>query len=125
MITFKQSGDFSKLDRYLKNVSKVSAIDILRRYGQAGVEALKSATPIDTGATAHSWYYEIEQTDNRISINFCNSNIQNGALVAVLIQYGHATNSGSWVEGKDYINPSIKPIFDQIAEDAWREVTRL
>ena len=87
--------------------------------------ALASATPVDSGLTANSWYYVIERTNGSISINFHNSNIQNGVPIAVILQLGHGTGTGGWVEGRDYINPALRPIFDKIAIDAWREVTKL
>ena len=95
----------------------------LDKFGRAGVVALQQATPKDTGLTAASWDYKIERSSGSVRISFHNSNIQNGIPIAILLQYGHATRSGSFVEGRDYINPAIQPIFDQIAEDAWKEVT--
>lgn len=125
MIEFRQKGDFSKLTNYLEKVKEAVKIGDLDRYGKEGVAALASATPIETGKTASSWYYEIVQGKGIVSINFLNSNIQNGVPIAVILQYGHGTGTGGWVEGRDYINPAIQPIFDKIAENAWREVTRL
>lgn len=90
-----------------------------------GVDALNSATPKDTGLTASSWYYEIEKTSTGVTIAFYNSNIQNGIPIAIILQYGHGTGTGGWVQGRDYINPAIQPIFDEIAEKAWREVTKV
>lgn len=125
MITFRQKGDFSKLTHYLERVKEVIRRGDLDKYGRAGVAALASATPIDTGLTASSWYYEIEHSNGSAVISFHNSNIQNGVPIAIILQYGHGTGTGGWVEGRDYINPAIRPIFDAIANDAWREVTRL
>lgn len=125
MITFRQKGDFSKLSRYLERVREAVKLGDLNKYGRQGVAALESATPVETGLTAKSWYYEIERRDGVVSINFNNSNIQNGVPIAVILQYGHGTGTGGWVEGRDYINPSIRPIFDEIAKSAWREVTKL
>ena len=125
MITFRQKGDFSKLTRYLERVKEVIRRGDLNKYGRAGVAALASATPIDTGLTASSWYYKIEHSNGSAVISFHNSNIQNGVPIAIILQYGHGTGTGGWVEGRDYINPAIRPIFDAIANDAWREVTRL
>ena len=125
MITFRQKGDFSKLTRYLERVKEVIRRGDLDKYGRAGVAALVSATPIDTGLTASSWYYKIEHSNGSAVISFHNSNIQNGVPIAIILQYGHGTGTGGWVEGRDYINPAIRPIFDAIANDAWREVTRL
>ena len=125
MITFKQKGNFSKLNRYLERAKEVAKIGILDKYGQAGVEALSSATPTDTGLTASSWYYKIERTKTSATIQFLNSNINDGVPIAVILQYGHGTGTGGWVEGRDYINHAIQPIFDKIANDAWKEVTKL
>lgn len=124
MISIRQKGDFSKLTKYLNKVSKAADIRNLDKYGQLGVAALSSATPKDTGKTANSWRYEIVQTRQSIKIVFHNDNIQNGVPIAILLQYGHATVNGVWVEGRDYINPAIQPIFDDIAENAWKEVTK-
>lgn len=125
MIKFKQKGDFSKTYRYLNRVERVSNVDVLNRFGQAGVTALATATPVETGKTANSWYYEIERNKDSVTISFNNSNIQNGVPIAIILQYGHGTRNGGWVQGRDYINPTIQPIFDEIAEKAWREVTKL
>lgn len=123
-ITIRQKGDFEKLTRYLVNVKKAMRNIDLDKYGRMGVEALSKATPVDTGLTAKSWYYEIEKTKDSVSISFYNSNVQNGIPIAIILQYGHATGTGGWVEGRDYINPAIRPIFDEIAEKAWKEVTK-
>ena len=125
MITFRQKGDFSKLTRFLERAKEAVKIGDLDKYGREGVAALASATPVDSGLTANSWYYEIEQGKGTVTINFNNSNIQNGVPIAVILQYGHGTGTGGWVEGRDYINPAIQPIFDKIANEAWREVTKL
>ncbi len=122
MIVFRQKGNFSKTEKMLKEKS----IDIkkIKKYADLGIEALMSNTPKDTGLTASSWYYTIEKDNGIIKITYCNSNIQDGVPIAVILQYGHATNNGGWVEGKDYINPSIQPIFDEIANKMWKEVTK-
>ena len=125
MITFRHKGDFSKFTRYLERAKEVAKMGILDRYGREGVAALASATPVETGKTAASWYYEVENKDGRATISFFNSNIQNGVPIAIILQYGHGTGTGGWVEGRDYINPAIRPIFDKIVESAWREVTKL
>lgn len=124
MIRFRHKGDFSKSTMFLKNAKKGIDIQCLEKYGQAGVAALASVTPIETGKTANSWYYQIEKRNGSVSISFYNSNIQNGVLVAILLQYGHGTQNGGWVEGQDYINPAVQPIFNKIVEEAWREVTK-
>ena len=125
MIKFRHKGDFSKFTRYLERTKNAVRLGDLDRYGREGVAALASATPVDSGLTASSWYYEIVRKSGSVSIVFNNSNIQNGVPIAVILQYGHGTRNGGWVEGRDYINPAIQPIFDKIANDAWREVTKL
>lgn len=124
MIRFKQKGDFSKVTKYLERVKEVVHLGILDKYGRKGVAALSSSTPIDTGLTAESWRYEIVNKNGSARINFCNSNIQNGVPIAIILQYGHGTGTGGWIQGRDYINPSIQPIFDELTEEAWREVTK-
>lgn len=124
MITFRQQGDFSKLTRYLEKVKKIANISDLDKYGREGVAALASATPVDSGLTANSWYYKVETKNGSAKISFYNSNIQNGVPIAIILQYGHGTRNGGWVQGRDYINPAIQPIFDKITESAWREVTK-
>ena len=125
MISFRQKGDFSKLTRFLEKAKNVVRVGDLDKYGREGVAALASATPADYGLTASSWYYEIENKNGSVKIQFNNSNIQNGVPIAIILQYGHGTGSGGWVQGRDYINPAIQPIFDRIADEAWREVTKL
>lgn len=125
MISFRQQGDFSKLTRFLERAKEAVHIGDLDKYGREGVAALASATPVDTGLTANSWHYEIVQKKGSVSISFYNTNIQNGVPIVIILQYGHATRNGGWVQGRDYINPAIQPIFDKIANDAWREVTKL
>ena len=125
MITFKHKGDFSRLTRFLQRAKEVIRLSDLDKYGRAGVDALASATPKDSGKTASSWYYEINHSRGSIRINFFNSNINQGVPIAIILQYGHGTGTGGWVEGRDYINPAIQPIFDQIVNDAWEEVTKL
>ena len=124
MITFRQKGDFSKLTRFLEKAKEAVHLGDLDKYGRQGVAALSSATPVDSGLTAESWYYEIENKNGSATITFNNSNIQNGVPIAIILQYGHGTRNGGWVEGRDYINPAIQPIFDEIANEAWREVTK-
>lgn len=127
MIKFGHKGGFENTYRFLsKSKTAMSrALRQLEKYGQMGVAALASATPVDTGKTAASWYYEIESGNGFAKIHFCNSNIQNGVPIAVIIQFGHGTGTGGWVQGRDYINPAIQPIFDKITKDAWEEVTKL
>ena len=125
MITFRQKGDFSKLTRFLERAKEAVHLGDLDKYGRAGVAALASATPVDSGETASSWYYEITNKNGSAVISFRNSNVQNGVPIAIILQYGHDTGTGGWVQGRDYINPAIQPIFDQIANNAWKEVTKL
>lgn len=124
MIGFRHKGDFSNTTAFLKRNQKGVNIRSLEKYAKEGVAALSSATPVDTGLTASSWYHKIEETDGIVKISFCNSNIQNGVPIAVILQYGHGTNNGGWVEGRDYINPAIQPIFDKILNNAWKEVNK-
>ena len=125
MISIRHKGDYAKLTRYLEKIKSTARVSILDKYGKAGVEALSSATPVDTGLTAKSWYYKVETNKSSATITFCNSNIQNGIPIAIILQYGHGTGNGGWVEGRDYINPAIQPIFDKIVDDAWKEGTSL
>lgn len=124
MISFRQKGDFSKLTRFLERAKNLVHLSDLDKFGREGVAALASATPVDTGKTAASWNYEVIINKESASITFNNSNIQNGVPIAIILQYGHGTRNGGWVEGRDYINPVIQPIFDKIAEEAWKEVTK-
>lgn len=121
MISFRHQGDFSKLSRFLERAKETAKLGDLDKYGREGVAALMSATPVDSGLTARSWSYEIVRKSESVSIEFHNSNIQNGVPIAIILQYGHGTRNGGWVEGRDYINPAIQPVFDKIV----KEVTRL
>ncbi len=123
MIRVKHIGSFSKLERFLSRAKNMNTLAILRKYGEKGVQALSEATPVRTGATASSWGYEITESYGSYQIIWTNSNIQDGYSVALLIQYGHGTGTGGYVQGIDYINPALRPIFKQLASDAWKEVT--
>ena len=125
MISFRHKGDFSKLARFLERAKEVVNLGCLDKYGREGVAALASATPVDTGLTADSWYYKITNDGQSAKVTFYNSNIQNGVPIAIILQYGHGTRNGGWVQGRDYVNPAIQPIFDKLANEAWREVTKL
>lgn len=125
MITFRQKGDFSKLTRFLERAKEAVRLGDLDKYGREGVAALASATPVNSGKTASSWYYKVEHKNGSASITFYNSNINNGVPIAIILQYGHGTRNGGYVQGRDYINPAIQPLFDRIADEAWREVTKL
>ena len=125
MISFRHKGDFSKLNTYLERLKRINYTSILDKYGKQGVAALAAATPIESGHTAASWYYEIECGKDRVKITFLNSHVNQGVPIAIILQLGHGTGTGGWVEGRDYINPAIQPLFDNIADEAWREVTKL
>lgn len=124
-ISIKQKGSFSKIETFLTRMRHPFYYSKLHKYGKMGVEALAAATPRDTGLTAESWSYEIVNEGSRIKIIWTNSNLSEpGMPVAVLIQYGHATRNGGYVEGIDYINPALKPIFDELADSLWKEVIK-
>lgn len=123
MIVLKNKGDFSKTTNFLKRITKLDYKSILSKYGKMGVDALAKATPIDTGLTASSWSYEIVEDDGGATIYWKNSNVVKGVSIAVILQYGHGTGTGGYVEGVDYINPALRSIFEGIADDAWKEVT--
>lgn len=125
IIQFKQKGDFSKTESFLKKLRKLDLDSVLRKYGELGVQALASATPVETGKTAASWDYKIDKGKGVVTITWTNSNVNNGVPIALLIQYGHGTGTGGYVQGRDYIKPAILPIFDQLADALWKEVTEL
>lgn len=125
MITFRKKGDFSKTEKFLKKSMGRDYVKVLEKFGKYGVEALTSATPVDTGMTAVSWSYKIIQNEDGMSVEWHNDNINDHVNIAIILQYGHATRNGGWVEGRDYINPALQPIFDLLAEAAWKEVTSL
>lgn len=124
MISIRQRGGFEKTEKFLKKSFGRDYINVLEKYGQQGVSALSAATPIDSGLTATSWSYKIIQNNSTISIIWENSNIHKGVNIAIILQYGHGTRNGGYVSGRDYINPALKPIFDKMADAAWKEVTR-
>lgn len=125
MVTFKHVGNFNRAERFLNQLRGAKYLNILEKYGQEGVRALSAATPADSGKTASSWTYKIERTPSRTIISWLNTNVNDGANIAILLQYGHGTGTGGFVQGRDYINPAMQPIFDAIAKEAWREVTSL
>ena len=129
MIGIKVSGNspFSKTETYLKELKKSDAKikTILNKYGKIGVEKLSIKTPVKTGLTAASWYYKVESKNGTHKLLFCNSNIQNGIPIAIILDTGHATRNRGWVAGRNYINPALAPIFDKLASDIWMEVTKL
>lgn len=123
MVRLTAKGDFSKTFKFLEDARSFFHIPpILEKYGRMGVEALSAATPRDTGLTADSWYYEVRESKDRYELVFLNSNVNKGVPIAIILQYGHGTRNGGYVEGRDYINPALKPIFDELAEKVWREV---
>jgi hypothetical protein len=121
--TITQIGDFNKTEKYLSRLTQGDLSLILNKYGSLGVNALSNATPIDSGLTAESWYYTLEVRPGYSSIRWHNHNQVDGIPIAILLQYGHGTRNGGYVHGRDYIMPAIQPIFDEIATEAWREVT--
>lgn len=123
MISFKQTGDFSKVNKFLEKVKEVFHTGDLDKYGKMGIDALRAATPVNTGKTASSWYYEIERINGSASIVWKNSNNNEGVPIAIILQYGHGTGWGGYVQGIDYINPAMRPVFEDIANQAWKEVT--
>lgn len=124
MITFSSKGNFKKTFSFMERAKEVVHLGNLDKYGREGVAALAAATPIDTGKTVSSWVYKIVREAGSASIVFSNTNVVNGENIAILLQYGHGTRNGGYVVGRDYINPAIQPIFDKMATDAWREVTK-
>lgn len=123
MITFRHIGDFSKTYKFLDRLKEIIRLSDFDKYGKIGVEALKAATPVDTGKTAASWEYGIEHKRDKTILYWSNSNVKGGTPIAVILQYGHTTGWGTYVRGRDYINPAMRPVFDKIAEDSWKEVT--
>ena len=124
MINIRQKGDFKNLSSFLEKTKEKLNLGLLDKYGREGVAALQAATPKDTGKTSESWYYKIERKNGSVSLTFHNSNQNKGVPIAIILQYGHATGTGGYVEGVDYINPALRPIFDKIAEEAWKEVKK-
>lgn len=122
MIRFTTKGDFNKTFKFLEKMKKRDVSKILEKYGQMGVSALAAATPVDSGATANSWSYEIVRKGDDATIYWTNTHQNKGVYIAVILQYGHGTGTGGYVQGRDYINPAIRPVFDKIAEEAWLEV---
>lgn len=125
MIKFKQKGDFKKTAAFMEKALNLFNRSLFDKYGEEGVRALQEATPKDTGLTAASWSYEIVKRDGSVSIEFHNTNINKGIPIAIILQYGHGTGTGGWVEGIDYINPALRPVFEKMAENVWKEATRV
>jgi len=125
VIVFKQKGNLKKTSEFMVRSLKMKPKEILEKYALEGTKALASATPIDSGETARAWGYEITEGKGSYTISWTNSNIVDGVSIAILIQYGHGTRNGGYVKGRDYINPALKSIFNDLANDAWKEITRL
>lgn len=124
-IRFKHKGDFSKTERFFNKLLSRDYLNVAEKYAKAGVEALAAATPVDTGETAASWNYRIESGQGKTEIIFTNSHVEKGVNIAIILQYGHGTRNGGYVVGRDYINPAIQPVFDDIVKDAWEEVVKI
>ena len=122
LISFKNSGNFDNLSKFLESMRMKKYLGVLNKFGEQGVSALRSSTPVDTGLTANSWSYNIDIESDHASIYFTNSNIHEGVNIAIILQYGHGTGTGGYVAGRDYINPAMRPIFDEIANAAWKEL---
>lgn len=125
MIKIVQTGNYSRVTKYLEKLTKLRRMYVLEKYGEKGVAALAAATPYDTGETASSWSYTISYSPERSIIEFTNSNRNKGVPIALILQYGHGTGTGGYVQGRDYINPAIQPVFDEMVEHAWGEVTKV
>lgn len=124
MIRIKHRGSFKHTEDFLKRARKNNYRDLFVMYAELGVQALSEATPVDTGKTAASWSYKIEQRDNKTKISWVNNNVNKGVVIALILQYGHGTQNGGWVQGRDYINPAIQPVFDDMVKALWGEVTK-
>lgn len=125
MIQFKTTGNFKNINGYLERIKELKYEGILNKYGEEGVILLAANTPKKTGRTATSWQYTIERENNKASLIFYNDNVKNGVNIAILLQYGHGTKNGNYVQGIDYINPTIKPLFEKLAKELWEEVTKI
>jgi hypothetical protein len=125
MITFRHKGDFKNTERFFENVKKGKYFNVLNKYGQIGVSALAAATPRDSGLTAASWTYKVSSSGNMHYISWSNSNLVGTVSIAIILQYGHGTKSGTFVQGRDYINPAMRSVFDKIADGVWEEVKKI
>lgn len=124
-ITFTSKGDFSRTDKFLQKIFKYDHVSKVKRLAEIGVRALQQATPRDSGITAESWDYIVETNKRRTTITWTNSSTNNGFPIAIMLQYGHGTGTGGYVQGIDYINPAIQPVFDRISDEVWKEVINL
>lgn len=125
MITFTHRGNFNKIEKFFDRSRSIDFIRILENYGRQGVDALSNATPVDTALTSNSWSFKTQVTKRGFSITWTNSNVVDGTIIAVILQYGHGTRNGGYVQGEDYINPALRPIFKNISENLWKEITKL
>lgn len=123
-ISFDFKGDLKNTEKFLTRMSRGDIFTALEKYGNQGVAALATATPKESGETANSWTFEIKQSRGGATITWLNTHVNNGSNIAILLQYGHGTGTGGYVQGRDYINPALRPVFDKIAEDVWKEVTK-
>ena len=124
-VILKHTGTWAKTEAFLQGIAKADFQTVLEKYAKKGVEALAAATPVDTGKTASSWGYKISRTRGGFSISFTNSNVVNGVPIAIILQYGHGARNGGYVQGRDYINPALQPVFDEMANSLWKEAARL
>lgn len=124
-ISFGGKGNFEKTEKYFKKCRKALKKGVFEKYGQLGVAALSAATPVDSGKTASSWDYRVVVTPSNVTIDFVNTNINKHVNIAIILQYGHGTRNGGWVEGRDYINPAVKPVFEALVKEVWEEVISL
>lgn len=123
MISVSIKGDFKKTNSFLERCANIFKLGVLDKYGRRGVDALRAATPVDSGETANAWYYRVIRNRNGVAIEWLNSSENEGIPIVILLQYGHGFDGGGYYEGLDFINPAMRPIFQQIADDAWRELT--
>ena len=125
LIYFSEKGNFNKITSFFEKLREGIHLGILNKYGRQGVDALRSSTPVDTGLTSDSWYYKILQRTDSVELAFYNSNVNDGVNIAIILQYGHGTKNGGYVQGVDYINPAMRSIFERIADEAWKELIKL
>ena len=123
MITVRHEGNFSRTEKFFNKMLHRDYLNALDKYGQMGVEALASSTPTDSGETANSWTYEIVRTSDTTTISWLNTKENDGVNIAVILLYGHGTGTGGYVRGIDFVNPAMRPVFDKIANEAWKEVS--
>lgn len=124
MIKIRQKGDFNKIEQWFNRMLRRDYLNVLAKYGAMGVQALQAATPVDSGVTADSWAYEIENDGKTVTLGFKNSSQNDGCSIVILLMYGHGTQNGSYVKANDFVNPAVKPIFEELADSAWKEVTK-